>query len=140
MGSRFQIILIFTQFNDFHCSGELLELHTTIDNQSTVEAAPRASLYQTQIYMCGERHKAVEIPITNSIIGKKVAKKENFTETIFIPTPKELPLTIKSALISVKYFVHVTLDIPHSFDIHVNVPIVMTNEPVIISRSSSIAE
>ena len=77
--------------------------------------------------MCGERHKVVEIPLTDPIVGKKVDKNTNFTETLFIPTPKEMSLTIKSALISVKYCVHVTLDIPHAFDIHVNIPLVITN-------------
>ena len=108
----------------------MLELHTTVDNKSSIEATPRATLYQTQIYMCGERHKAVEIPLTDTIIGKKADKNKASTETLLIPTPKEISLTIKSALISVKYFVHVTLDIPHSFDINVNVPVVITSRAI----------
>ena len=108
----------------------MLELHITVDNESSIEAAPRATLYQTQIYMCGQRHKAVEIPLTDAIVGEKVGKNTNFTETLLIPTPKEMSLSIKSALISVKYFVHVTLDIPHAFDIHLNVPLVITNRVI----------
>ena len=114
--------------NLIHFSGELLELHLTVDNESTVEVTPRATLHQTQVYMCGERHKAREVVVTEAIVGKTVYKKTNFTETIFIPLPEDLSLSIKSGIISVKYFIHVTLDIPHSLDLHVNLPIIIVSK------------
>ena len=104
-----------------------MELHVTVDNDSTVGITPRASLHQTQIYMCWERHKATEITLGQPIVGKTVPENTNITEIIMIPLPEDLSLSIKSALISVKYFIHVTLDIPHAFDLHVNVPIVIAN-------------
>ncbi len=105
-----------------------MELHVTVDNESTVDVTPRASLHQTQVYMCGERHKAREVVITEAIVGKTVHKKTNLTETIFIPLPEELSLSIKCGLISIKYFIHVTLDIPHAIDLHINLPIVVVNK------------
>ena len=104
-----------------------MELHVTVDNESTVEVTPRATLYQTQVYMCGERHKAREVVITEAIVGKTVHNKTNFTETLLIPLPENLSLSIKSGIISVKYFIDVSLYIPHAFDLHVNVPIVIVN-------------
>ena len=98
----------------------------TVDNESTVDVTPRASLHQTQVYMCGERHK--EVVITESIVGKTVHKKTNITEIIIIPLPEDLPLSTKSGLISVMYFIHVTLDIPHAIDLHVILPIVIANK------------
>jgi len=108
--------------------GEVLELHVTVDNESTVDVTPRASLHQTQVYMCGERHKAREVVINEAIVGKTVHKKTNLTEILFIPLPEDLSRSIKSGIISIKSFIHVTLDIPHAIDIHVNLPIVIANK------------
>lgn len=54
-----------------------------------------------------------------------------------IPIPKDIPLTIKSELISVKYLIHVTLDIPHATDVHVNLPIAVTTQSVLESNQKS---
>ena len=105
-----------------------MELHLTVDNQSTVEVTPRATLHQTQVYMCGERHKAREVVVTEAIVGKTVYKKTNITETLFIPLPEDISLSIKSGIINIKYFIHVTLDISYSIDLHVNVPIVIVSK------------
>ena len=78
--------------------------------------------------MCWEQHKAREITLSQPIVGKTVLKKTNITEIIIIPLPEDLSLSIKSPLISVKYFIHVTLDIPHAFNLDVNVPIVIANK------------
>ena len=111
--------------------GELIELHVSVDNGANVTVKPRAILYQTQIYMCGERHKAQEVAITDEVHGKQVLASAQFTETLFLPIPENISLTIKSPIISIKYFVHVTLDIPHALDIHVNVPLVVATKTAI---------
>ena len=103
-------------------------MHTTVDNQSSVVVKPRATLYQTQIYMCGERHKGQELALTEYVEGKEVAPDSQYTETLFLPIPKNASLTIKSPIISIKYFIHVTLEIPHAIDVHVNVPLVVVTE------------
>lgn len=97
-----------------------------VANESSVEATPRATLYQTIVYLFGERHKASQTAITEAIVGQKVDKHSNGKEVLAITIPHDIPLTIKTELISIKYHIHVTLDIPHAFDIHANVPIVVT--------------
>ena len=103
--------------------GESIELIIDIQNESSVEATPRATLYQTQVYMCGQRHRASNVALTSPVVGKH----SNNEQIIGIPIPKDVSLSIKSDLISIKYFIHVTLDIPHAFDIHANLPFVVTN-------------
>ena len=95
-------------------------------NESSVEATPRATLYQTKVYLFGELHKADTIAVTDSVVGKKVDKHSNGSEILNIAIPEDIPLSIKSELIAVKYSIHVTLDIPHAFDIHVNLPLIVT--------------
>ena len=48
-------------------------------------------------------------------------------DSISILISEDIPLSIKCPIITVKYFIHVTLDIPHSIDLHLNLPIVVTN-------------
>ena len=106
--------------------GEIAELILDIANQSSVEATPRATLYQTQIYMCGQRHRALHLAVGEAVVGKKVAEEAKEEQILEIPIPKDASLTIKTDIIAVKYFIHVTLDIPHAFDIHTNLPLVVT--------------
>ena len=109
-------------------SGESIVLHIDVDNKSSIEATPRARLYQTVVYLFGERHTASQFAVTDEVVGQKVDKHSNEREVLAIPIPQDTPLTIKTELIVVKYFIHVTLDIPHAFDLHVNLPILVATQ------------
>jgi hypothetical protein len=115
--------------------GEMIEVHCTVENMTSVGVIPRATLYQTQIFMSGERHKTVENSLTEAVIGTAVEAGANASETIFVLTPEDISLSIKSSIITIKYFIHVTLDIPHSIDLHINLPVVITNKYALDSAS-----
>ena len=100
-------------------------MNCDIYNQSTVECTPRATIYQTQIYMCDERHRASQVALTEPVGGEKLDKESNGTQVVNVVLPKDAPLSIKSDIIAIKYMVHVTLDIPHAIDVHVNLPFVV---------------
>jgi sporulation-control protein spo0M len=108
--------------------GETIEVLCYVANKSTAEVTPRATLYQTRVYQCGVSHKAVDRVLTEHIIGNKMASNANNTDIIHIPIPKDVSLSIKSDVISVKYVVHVTLDIPHAVDLSINLPIIVTTQ------------
>ena len=91
------------------------------------------TLYQTKVYLFGERHKAYMNAITEPVVGQKVHKHSKGNEVLAIAIPKDIPLTIKSELIAVKYSIDVTLDIPHAFDIHMNLPIILSTQSAINS-------
>lgn len=99
-----------------------------INNTSTLKVQPRAALYQTQIFMSGDRHRTLEIVLVDPINGSEVDPTEVIEDIIEIPIPTRAQLTMKSTIITIKYFVHVTLDIPHNIDLHINLPIVITNK------------
>ncbi|KAH9497092.1 Arrestin domain-containing protein 3 [Dermatophagoides farinae] len=109
-------------------SRETIKLKTLINNTSTLKVQPRAALYQTQIFMSGDRHRTLEIVLVEPINGSEVDPTEVIEDIIEIPIPTRAQLTMKSSIITIKYFVHVTLDIPHNIDIHINLPIVITNK------------
>ncbi|OTF70663.1 arrestin domain-containing protein, partial [Euroglyphus maynei] len=44
-----------------HVAGETIKVKTLINNTSTLKVQPRAALYQTQIFMSGDRHRTLEI-------------------------------------------------------------------------------
>ena len=102
-------------------------------NESSVECTPRATLYQTQVYMRGDVQKASQLAISEAVVGEKAEKHKNVGQILAIPIPQDIFLSIKSEIIAVKYFIHVTLDIPHAFDIHLNLPFVVTTESALNS-------
>ena len=108
--------------------GEEIRVNLLIDNSSTANVKPRVTFYQTQIYMTGERHKTVENSLTEAVEGEEVSAHTIVEDGMLsVPIPVNIPLSIKSELITLKYFVHVTLDIPFATDIHVNLPVIVTS-------------
>ena len=108
--------------------GDHIVVHCNVFNDSSVECKPRATLFQNQIYLFADTHKAYQVPITEPVVGESVAKEDRSLQTLPIPIPNDTPLSIKTELIVVKYFIHVTLDIPHAFDLHVNLPILVATQ------------
>jgi len=65
------------------------------------------------------------------VLGAEIAPHSQVEEVLSVTIPTDESLSIKSSVITVKYFVHVTLDIPHSFDLHINLPVVLTSQKVL---------
>ena len=118
-------------------SGEIIELNCVIVNSSTVSVTPKATFYQTQILIFDNRHKTVQTTFEPTIgtqveaIGASELKVKN-AQTLLLIIPQSIPLSIKSSILTVKYFVDVTLDIPHSFDLHINLPIIITTKSALL--------
>jgi len=112
--------------------GETINVHINIDNKSTAKITPRITLNQLQIFMCGARHKTVENQLTEeSIVGKEIQPLSEEHQLIALPIPEDEALTIKGRVITVKYYVRIILDIPHAFDLQLNLPIVLTAKGVL---------
>lgn len=78
--------------------------------------------------MTGERHKTVENSLTEAVEGEEVLSHTIVEDVaLSVAIPVNIPLSIKSELLTLKYFVHVTLDIPFATDIHVNLPVIVTS-------------
>ncbi len=78
--------------------------------------------------MTGERHKTIETLLTEPSFGKATESEIDADNVISLLIPENIPLSIKSTLITIKYFVRVILDIPNSMDLQLNLPIVITNQ------------
>ena len=112
--------------------GETITVHVAVDNKTTVKVTPRVSLHQVNIYMCGSRHKTIESVMSDEpIVGKEVQPHTEVEKLIEVKIPLEDLLSIQSSVIKVKYYVHVTLAIPHSFDLHLNIQVVVTSRKII---------
>ncbi|CAG2168308.1 unnamed protein product [Oppiella nova] len=53
-------------------SGHPIEVDCFIWNESTLDVTPRLTLYQTRVYMCGERHRGVVVALTDALVGQVV--------------------------------------------------------------------
>jgi len=112
--------------------GETITVHVHIDNKTNAKVKPRMSLHQVQIYMCGMRHKTLESSNPDGVVeGTEIAAHSQGDEVLDVTIPPNEALSIKSSVITVKYFIRVDLDIPHSFDLHLNLPIVLTSKRTI---------
>ncbi|CAG2163523.1 unnamed protein product [Oppiella nova] len=111
-----------------YLAGESIEIHCSVDNSSTVSVTPRASLYQIQIFMSGDKHKTIETLLCEPILGSIISAGHKEEEVLRLTIPDNSVLSMKSSIITVKYFIHVTLDIPYTIDLHLNLPIVITNK------------
>src|SRR5699024_4752950 len=112
--------------------GETITVHVAVDNKTTAKVTPRISLHQVQIYMCGSRHKTIDTTMSEEpIVSKEIEPHTSVEELLKWKINSKDPLSIKSSIITVKYYVHVTLAIPHSFDLHINLPVVVTSRKVI---------
>lgn len=120
--------------------GETIQLKTFINNMTTLKVQPRATLYQTQIFMTGDRHRTLELVLGEPSYGNEVEPNEVAEEVIEITIPARAQLTMKSNIITVKYFVHVTLDIPQNKDLHINLQFVVTNKAAILEAQQAFAE
>ena len=107
--------------------GENFEVICIIINNSSTCVRARASLHQIQQYMVEDKHKTVESVVSVDTFGDKVDSDERRMSAILMTVPEGIPLSLKSDNIDVKYLVHVTLDIPHAFNLHINLPIIITN-------------
>lgn len=92
-----------------HIAGETIEVKTVVKNTTSLKVQARAALYQTQIFMSGVRHRTLESALGETVTGPEIEPCE-FTENVLeLPIPPRAPLTMKSNMVTVKYFVHVTL-------------------------------
>ena len=77
--------------------------------------------------MCPVRHALYNEPV----IGRPVEPGCQADIMLDVHIPDVDALTMKCKIISVKYFVHVTLDIENLPDLFIDIPIVLTSAKVI---------
>jgi len=112
--------------------GEHIAVHISVDNQTNARVKPQIELHQIQIYNCGARLKTIEsVQNESPVSGTEVAPKSKAQEVLSLAIANDESLSIRSDLITVKYFVNVTLDIPAAFNLHINLPIVITAKRVL---------
>lgn len=114
-----------------HAQGEPIIVHLKIDNDSSALVEPRLQLHQVQIFSCTKtnRHKSVETRLEPVVTGSQVAAHSlGVEEVLSLTVPTDENLTIKTPQISVKYFLEVELTIPHSPDLRLNLPVVITSK------------
>lgn len=104
-----------------------------VDNQTNATVVPRVSLHQVQIYMCARYgHKTQELELSERPVkGTAIPAHTLVEQSLGLPLSEHESLSFRCSLIAVKYYVRVTLDIPHSFDLHLNLPIVLTSKAVL---------
>jgi len=118
-----------------YAPGQSIQVTLDVTNNSSARLTPRLSLNQTQVYKHGNSHRSVETSFNDEpIVGAIVEPVSEVEEMIQIKVPDDQSLTITSAeSISVEYYIHITLEIPHAFNLHLNLPLVITSKEMLES-------
>src|SRR6218665_1397275 len=70
--------------------GETVQVHVSVNNKTGTKITPRISLHQTQIYMCGARHKTIETTLNNDPIqGTEIEAHSEAVEVLNIKIPSD---------------------------------------------------
>jgi len=110
---------------------ETVNVYINVDNQTNIHVTPRVSLHQVQTYTSDTHQKTVEADLSKEpVVGAEIAAHTKVEGFISIKLPDNELLSIKTDLIKVKYFLRVTLDIPQSPDLHINLPVVLISKKV----------
>jgi len=136
------------------CPYEAASVFVKVDNHDNAHIIPRVNLQQVQITACDtyiwekvdlikqlliepltwdEYQKSVKVALSKKfVIGAEVATTlTKVKDLIGVILPIGELLSIKNDLITVKYFLCLALDIPHSSDLGINLPIVLTPTKVL---------
>jgi len=115
--------------------GQTLAVQVSVDNQTNALMKPQLELHQIQIYNFeGIRLKIVETVLCESpITGPKIPAHSKEQEILLLTIPTGESLSIRSDLITVKYFVNVILHtgLQKEFNLHINLPIVLTAKGIL---------
>ena len=102
-----------------------IELH--IINDSPHKLNSIVTLYQVQCFLCQNRQHIVEHHF-EEIGGSTVLKGKDMRETINLTIPDTCIVSFKTPIIMVSYFIHLSLHITKSIELHLNLPIIISTK------------
>ncbi|KAJ6223307.1 hypothetical protein RDWZM_001852 [Blomia tropicalis] len=117
--------------------GETIKVQMDMINESNISIQPRISMYQTQAFTYNQVVRTMESSLIDPCMAEQLESGQNGTQTVTIPVPTTCSISLKSPLITVRYFVHISMDIPQSIDLTINLPFIVTTERFRSSRTIS---
>lgn len=115
--------------NKGYYPGGTIPVKLNITNKSNLKMHAQVSLYQIQIFECNQVHRILETCLTHDpVVSQLVDANQSISDTVTLPLSNKLVLSLKNPLITVKYYVYVTLDIPQMLDLHLKLPFIMTTK------------
>ncbi len=105
-----------------------IQINCSINNQSKKSMSLRATLKQEVDFYASGSHRKCCGKIVR-VVGNTIAPFSKTNEVMTLLVPTTTPVVHKSCpIINIKYTITVTLDIPGSFELHCNLPVILTNQ------------
>jgi len=101
----------------------------SVANRSSVRVTPRATLYQSEKYLTHDKSlfRKDEITVSSSV-ADDIEPESISSNVMSLKIPFNLKISsFESSLMKVYFKIHVTLDIPNSFDLHIDLPLLISN-------------
>jgi len=122
--------------------GDTLRLLLNCDNESSIPVRPLITLYQSQAFNCEEYGRTWETVLNDTIEAEVVESEASCSQTIRIPLSQNSVLSLRSNMIAVSYFVHITIDeLPGTYDLSLSIPFQVLSKrmltPVVPGRKTN---
>ncbi|XP_054155749.1 arrestin domain-containing protein 3-like [Oppia nitens] len=115
-----------------HNVGHSIPVHCFIDNQSKKSMILKAALKQEVQFTANGVNKQTRQKLTRGL-DQTVGASTQTNTIVELQVPPNAPVVHSVCpIISIKYQLSVKLDIPGSFDLKCDLPIILTNEPIAI--------
>lgn len=120
-----------------YCPGESIQIFAEFNNHSSRTVTPHATLYQSQIFFAGNKSKLRRTKFC-MISGNPVeARGTCVWDSQEIEIPAVSPTIRNCCILKVKYFIEVSLHIPGSQNLALQLPIVIGTVPYRQTRHST---
>lgn len=112
-----------------YCPGESIAITADFENYSSRPVIPHATLYQTQTFLAGGKQRARRYKFT-ILTGLQIqpGRRANWDAQL-LKIPAVSPSILNCCLIKVDYTVRITLQIPGSYNLSLDLPIVIGTVP-----------
>lgn len=112
-----------------YAATESIPVKVTLENNTNIDLCPRVTLYQTQAFIHNQQHRSIETCLNEvGATGELVEAGQSLAQIITIPLPTNLVVSLRSALILVRYSLHIALDVPNMHELYVSLPFVVTTK------------
>ncbi|XP_014661544.1 PREDICTED: arrestin domain-containing protein 3-like [Priapulus caudatus] len=113
-----------------YCPGESIAITADFENYSSRPVIPHATLYQTQTFLAGGKSRSRRYKFT-ILTGLQIQPGRKATwDAQLLKIPAVSPSIVNCCLIKIEYTVRVTLQIPGSYNLSLDLPIVVGTVPL----------
>ncbi|XP_078253163.1 arrestin domain-containing protein 3-like [Rhinoraja longicauda] len=113
-----------------YVAGESVEIFVEIENHSSRKVVPKAAILRSTIFHAKSKKRGMSEVIIKTEGEPVLAGQNDSQNTMVLKIPELIPTLMNCTIIQMDYLIKVTLDIPRSMSLKVDLPIVIGTIPL----------